>query len=57
MNMWVLAPEEDRLVHRPVEYIPGLFKILDDCLISSVENYHIDRAINTFKFDTIPEKG
>lgn len=36
--MWVFDPENKKMVHRTVNFVPGLYKIFDEILVNAADN-------------------
>ena len=39
-SLWVWDDESKAIVKRPINYVPGLYKIFDEILVNAVDNYH-----------------
>eukprot|EP00842_Homolaphlyctis_polyrhiza_P006540 jgi/Hompol1/6888/HPOL_005113-RA len=48
-QMWVY--EEDRMVHRMVSYVPGLYKIFDEIIVNAADNKVRDPSMDTIKIE------
>ncbi|KAJ3055967.1 DNA topoisomerase 2 [Rhizophlyctis rosea] len=47
INMWVY--EDEAMVHRPVTYVPGLYKIFDEIIVNAADNKVRDSTMDTIK--------
>ena len=56
--MWVLqtAPTR-RIVERPVTFVPGLYKIVDEILVNAADNKRRDPTMSSLKVDINRETG
>ncbi|ONK71489.1 uncharacterized protein A4U43_C04F9180 [Asparagus officinalis] len=45
------------MVHRPVSYVPGLYKIFDEILVNAADNKQRDPSMDTVKVDIDPEQN
>jgi DNA topoisomerase II len=52
--LWVY--ENGELVHRPVTYVPGLYKIFDEILVNAADNKQRDPKMDSVKVD-IDQEG
>ncbi|XP_022152632.1 DNA topoisomerase 2 isoform X2 [Momordica charantia] len=46
-NLWVY--ENDKMVHRSVTYVPGLYKIFDEILVNAADNKQRDPSMDSVK--------
>lgn len=46
-TLWVY--ESDRMVHRPVTFVPGLYKIFDEILVNAADNKQRDPKMDSLK--------
>nr|KYP71391.1 DNA topoisomerase 2 [Cajanus cajan] len=46
-TLWVY--ENDEMVHRPVSYVPGLYKIFDEILVNAADNKQRDPSMDALK--------
>ncbi|XP_052301590.1 DNA topoisomerase 2 isoform X2 [Populus trichocarpa] len=46
-TLWVY--EGDKIVHRPVTYVPGLYKIFDEILVNAADNKQRDPKMDSLK--------
>ncbi|KAF2293580.1 hypothetical protein GH714_002987 [Hevea brasiliensis] len=46
-NLWVY--EDDKIVHRQVNYVPGLYKIFDEILVNAADNKQRDPTMDSMK--------
>ena len=44
--MWVLDAAAVKIVHRPISFVPGLFKIFDEILVNAADNKQRDKAMD-----------
>jgi DNA topoisomerase-2 len=44
--MWVLESEQKKIVHRPITYVPGLYKIFDEIMVNAADNKQRDASMN-----------
>lgn len=42
-------PEEDKLVNKEIQYVPGLYKIFDEILVNAADNKIRDPKMNCIK--------
>lgn len=47
--MWVYDIEKEKMQHRNVTYVPGLYKIFDEILVNAADNKQRDDSMNTLK--------
>lgn len=52
-TLWVY--ENDEMVHRPVTYVPGLYKIFDEILVNAADNKQRDPKMDSLKVTIDPE--
>ncbi|RKO93185.1 DNA topoisomerase [Blyttiomyces helicus] len=48
MPMWVVGADE-KMVHKTIEFVPGLYKIFDEILSNAADNKIRDPSMNTIK--------
>jgi DNA topoisomerase-2 len=65
----VYDPDEDRIVHKEVKYVPGLYKIfgnlslkltsftIDEILVNAADNYQRDKTMSMIKVEIDPENN
>ncbi|KAG6654498.1 DNA topoisomerase 2-like isoform X1 [Carya illinoinensis] len=46
-TLWIY--ESDRMVHRPVTFVPGLYKIFDEILVNAADNKQRDPKMDSLK--------
>ncbi|XP_027343059.1 DNA topoisomerase 2 [Abrus precatorius] len=46
-TLWVY--ENDEMVHRPITYVPGLYKIFDEILVNAADNKQRDPSMDSLK--------
>lgn len=51
-TMWV--HDGEKLVHKPITYAPGLFKIFDEILVNAADNKVRDSSMDTIRVDISP---
>lgn len=56
-TMWVYDDEQDKLVSRDIEYVPGLFKIFDEILVNASDQTKQHKSCNKIKVDIDQEEG
>lgn len=54
-TLWVYENEE--MVHRPVTYVPGLYKIFDEILVNAADNKQRDPRMDSIKVTIDVEKN
>ncbi|XP_038905935.1 DNA topoisomerase 2 [Benincasa hispida] len=54
-NLWVY--ENDKMVHRSVSYVPGLYKIFDEILVNAADNKQRDPSMDSVKVDIDVEQN
>ncbi|KAI6011667.1 DNA topoisomerase II [Pisolithus microcarpus] len=55
--MWTYDPENNRMTHREVQYVPGFFKIVDEILVNAADNKINDPSMDTIKVNIDVEEG
>ncbi|KAF9905433.1 DNA topoisomerase 2 [Linnemannia zychae] len=55
--LWVLDPDSTKFVNRPVNIVPGLYKIVDEILVNAADNKIRDPTMDTVKVDIDRENG
>ncbi|KAI3440827.1 DNA topoisomerase 2 [Psidium guajava] len=53
--LWVY--EDDEMVHRPITYVPGLYKIFDEILVNAADNKQRDPRMDSLKVTIDAEKN
>jgi DNA topoisomerase-2 len=56
-KMWVLETESQRIVHKEITFVPGLYKIFDEILVNAADNKVRDPKMDTIKIDINREKN
>ncbi|KAL1925022.1 uncharacterized protein VTP21DRAFT_4676 [Calcarisporiella thermophila] len=56
-EMWVLDSEEKHMKKREIEYVPGLYKIVDEIIVNAADNKIRDPGMNKIKVDIDREKN
>ncbi|KAF5179677.1 Dna topoisomerase [Thalictrum thalictroides] len=54
-SLWIY--EDDEMVQREIEYVPGLYKIFDEILVNAADNKQRDPSMDTVKVDIDIEKN
>ncbi|XP_011621441.1 DNA topoisomerase 2 isoform X2 [Amborella trichopoda] len=54
-NLWVY--EENKMVHRSISYVPGLYKIFDEILVNAADNKQRDPSMDSLKVDIDVEQN
>lgn len=49
--MWIYNLKEKRMEHKPISYVPGLYKIFDEILVNAADNRQRDKRMNMIKVD------
>ncbi|KJH51305.1 DNA gyrase/topoisomerase IV, A subunit [Dictyocaulus viviparus] len=55
--MWVYDKEEEKLVMKDIQYVPGLYKIFDEILVNAADNKQRDAKMNCIKVNIDKEKN
>ncbi|KAK3845306.1 MAG: DNA topoisomerase [Linnemannia gamsii] len=55
--LWVLDPDSTKFVNRPVNIVPGLYKIVDEILVNAADNKIRDPTMDTIRVDIDKENG
>lgn len=50
-NMWVYDKENDQIVQKKIEYVPGLYKIFDEILVNAADNKQRDKNMDCIKVE------
>ena len=45
-TLWVLNENKDKMVQKPIEYVPGLYKIFDEILVNAIDQCQVDDNTN-----------
>ncbi|KAF9935286.1 DNA topoisomerase 2 [Linnemannia zychae] len=56
-SLWVLDPGQTKFVNRPVNIVPGLYKIVDEILVNAADNKIRDPTMDTIRVDIDRENG
>ena len=48
-KMWVF--EDEKMVNKQINYVPGLYKIFDEILVNAADNKQRDPNMDTIKID------
>ncbi|VDM54549.1 unnamed protein product [Angiostrongylus costaricensis] len=56
-SMWVYDREEEKLVMKDIQYVPGLYKIFDEILVNAADNKQRDPKMNCIKINIDKEKN
>lgn len=48
-DMWVYDEPMDKIVKRPVTYVPGLYKIFDEIIVNAADNKQRDPDMSKLK--------
>ncbi|KAI7864932.1 DNA topoisomerase [Spinellus fusiger] len=56
LEMWVFS-SEDRIEKKKINYVPGLYKIIDEILVNAADNKIRDPSMNTIKVLVDPERN
>ncbi|KAF8396139.1 hypothetical protein HHK36_017752 [Tetracentron sinense] len=54
-TLWIF--EGGEMVHRPVTYVPGLYKIFDEILVNAADNKQRDQSMDSVKVDIDVEQN
>src|SRR3972149_2038013 len=57
IKMWVYDEDANRMVHRTIKYIPGLFKIFDEILVNARDQTVRDTTCNQIKVSIDEDNG
>lgn len=57
IKMWVFDQEKNKMVFRTIKYIPGLYKIFDEIMVNSRDQWVKDKTCNQIKVNIDPETG
>uniref|UniRef100_A0A1I7SHR6 DNA topoisomerase 2 n=1 Tax=Bursaphelenchus xylophilus TaxID=6326 RepID=A0A1I7SHR6_BURXY len=44
--MWIYDASEKRLIHQPISFVPGLYKIFDEILVNAADNRRRDKRMS-----------
>ncbi|CAG9330918.1 unnamed protein product [Blepharisma stoltei] len=56
-KLWVWDSEQNTMVFRQIQYVPGLYKIFDEILVNAADNYQRDKKMNKIDVTLDPERG
>jgi len=56
-DMWVMDKEADKMVNRPITYVPGLYKIYDEILVNASDNKQRDPKMDCMKIEIDAENN
>ena len=48
-DMWIMDVDSGRMTHRPVTYVPGLYKIFDEIVVNAADNKQRDPNMTELK--------
>ena len=54
---WVYSDVLERMVHREITFVPGMYKIFDEILVNAADNKQRDKSMNSLKVDFDLESG
>ena len=54
-NLWVY--ENEKMVHRSISYVPGLYKIFDEILVNAADNKQRDPSMDSVKVNIDVEQN
>ncbi|KAF5292892.1 hypothetical protein FQR65_LT11144 [Abscondita terminalis] len=49
--MWIYDSENETMVQKKIEYVPGLYKIFDEILVNAADNKQKDKTMDCIKID------
>jgi DNA topoisomerase-2 len=52
--MWVWDSQENKIVHRQINFIPGLYKIFDEIIVNAADNKQRDPTMNRIDVEINP---
>ena len=44
--MWVWEENNEKMLFKNIEYVPGLFKIFDEVLVNAADNFRRSQTMN-----------
>ncbi|CAG9332775.1 unnamed protein product [Blepharisma stoltei] len=56
-KLWVWDSDQQTMVFRQIQYVPGLYKIFDEILVNAADNYQRDKRMNKIEVTLDPERG
>ena len=56
-DMWIMDVDSGRMIHRPVTYVPGLYKIFDEIVVNAADNKQRDPNMTELKIEIDREKN
>ena len=57
MSMWVLDPATNKIVQRPTNFVPGLYKIFDEIMVNAADNKQRDPSMTKIDVTIDPENN
>lgn len=54
---WVYDAENNKMIQKEIEFVPGLYKIFDEILVNAADNKQRDKNMNTIKVEISQEKN
>lgn len=54
---WVYDKENNKMIQREIEFVPGLYKIFDEILVNAADNKQRDKNMTTIKVEISQEKN
>ena len=55
--MWVLSSEGEKIEHKDINFVPGLYKIFDEILVNACDHRVRDATMNALRVDFDKENG
>lgn len=55
--MWVFNEEENKMVQKELNFVPGLYKIYDEILVNAADNKQRDKSMSCIRIDIDAEKN
>ncbi|CAG9855568.1 unnamed protein product [Phyllotreta striolata] len=55
--MWIYDIENEVMVQKQIEYVPGLYKIFDEILVNAADNKQRDKSMDCIKIEIKPEEN
>ncbi|KAL1489498.1 hypothetical protein ABEB36_014382 [Hypothenemus hampei] len=56
-SMWIYDSENEIMVQKQIEYVPGLYKIFDEILVNAADNKQRDKSMDCIKIEIKPEEN
>jgi len=47
--MWIYDSESEKMVHKSISYVPGLYKIFDEIIVNAADNKQRDKNMTCIK--------